>query len=98
MLFVIAMEALNAMFTVTDNMAMFSPLRPATIKFRASLYEDDLVIFVAPVAQDLCLTRTILDLFVGASRLHTNIHKCQFTPIQCTEDQVQLVKDWFPCQ
>jgi hypothetical protein len=40
----------------------------------------------------------IMETFAGAFGLHTNIRKCQFTPIQCSEDQVAVVKHHFPCQ
>lgn len=97
MLFVIAMEALNAMFTVADSLHLFTQLRPSSIQFRASLYADDVVVFVVPVEQDLKLCRTMLDLFAGASGLATNIKKCHFTPIRCAEHHIALVQRWFPC-
>jgi hypothetical protein len=39
-----------------------------------------------------------MDTFVGASGLHTNIHKYQFTLIQCTEEQIDFVQQLLPCQ
>jgi hypothetical protein len=39
-----------------------------------------------------------LDVFAGASGLHTNISKCQFVPIQCSSLQIELVHHFFPCQ
>jgi hypothetical protein len=62
------------------------------------LYADDLVIFVAPAGQDLLLLRAMLDTFVAASGLHTNISKCQLTPIRCTQEQISHVQELFPCQ
>jgi hypothetical protein len=39
----------------------------------------------------------ILDCFTAASSLLTNVDKCQFTPIRCSDDQITLVHDLFPC-
>jgi hypothetical protein len=63
-----------------------------------SLYADDLVIFIMPTEQDLLLLRSILDIFVGASGLHTNLAKCMIMPIPCSNDQINLGKEIFPCQ
>jgi hypothetical protein len=30
--------------------------------------------------------------------LRTNISRCQFMPIQCSEEPVAHVQQWFPCQ
>jgi hypothetical protein len=62
-----------------------------------SLYADDLVIFIMPTEQDLLLLRSILDIFVGASGLHTNLAKCMIMPIPCSNDQINLGKEIFPC-
>jgi hypothetical protein len=51
-----------------------------------SLYADDLVIFIAPTKQDFRLTAVILEIFVSASGLRTNVNKCEITPIQCSPD------------
>jgi hypothetical protein len=40
----------------------------------------------------------MLDIFAAASGLHTNISKCQFTPIRCTQEQIGHVQELFPCQ
>jgi hypothetical protein len=65
---------------------------------RLLLYADDLVIFIVPVEQDLLLLRSILDIFAGASGLHTNLAKCMIMPIQCSSDRINLAKEIFPCQ
>jgi hypothetical protein len=63
-----------------------------------SLYADDFVVFVAPVHQDIHLVHAILEAFAGASGLHTNIHKCQITPICCSAKQIEPIQSIFPCQ
>jgi hypothetical protein len=51
MLFVLVMEVLNALIHEADWRAIFSPL-PERIKHRASVYADDLVIFLSPDGSD----------------------------------------------
>jgi hypothetical protein len=59
---------------------------------------DDLVIFLSSEAKDNRLVRAIHEFFTDASGLHTNLTKCQFTPIRCTEEQISCFLQWFPCQ
>jgi hypothetical protein len=83
------MEALNSLVALANRRGLFTPLRSPNIRHRLSLYADDLVIFVAPADQHLLLLRAMLD---------TNISKCQFTPIRCTQEQIGHVQELFPCQ
>jgi hypothetical protein len=55
LLFVLVMDVLNAMICEADRQGQLSPLFGSRIKFRASIYADDLVIFLAPVAHDFPL-------------------------------------------
>jgi hypothetical protein len=88
------MEALNALFRLADAWGILSSHHAPVIRYRLSLYADDLVIFVIPTEQDQCCVRAVLQAFAEASGLCSNISKSQFTPIQCTEVIIQLV----PCQ
>jgi hypothetical protein len=92
------MEALNALFRAADKLALFSPLGIPSIRYRAFLYADDLVILVCPPHNDIALVCDIMELFAQASDLDTNIAKCQFTQIRCTEEQIEQVQEVFPCQ
>jgi hypothetical protein len=60
LLFVLAMEALNALFRTADNLALLRPLGTPSIKFRAFLYADDLIILLCPLPNDIALVRDIL--------------------------------------
>jgi hypothetical protein len=40
-----------------------------------------MVAFVVPTELDVKSMRTLLEIFVVATSLHTNISMCQFTPI-----------------
>ena len=64
------------MIREADRLRTFAPLPGRSIKHRASLYADDLVVFVTPAAEDLTCLQQILLLFAGASRLIANIDKC----------------------
>jgi hypothetical protein len=66
-----------------DDLVIFPSLHVPSIRHMLSSYANDLVIFTVPDEQDLRLVKVILVVFVGASALHTNVSKCQFTPIQC---------------
>jgi hypothetical protein len=91
LLFILVMEALNGLFRRVDLNGLFSQLHAPSIKFRLSLYADDLVIFLVPEERDISLARAILEFFASVSSLHTNLSKCQFTPIKCIDDQIARV-------
>lgn len=91
MLFVLVMEALNALIRRADELELLTPLGHNAIKSRASLYADDLVVFLHPAQQDLGLMRSILQLFAGAFGLHTNINKCQFSPIHSEDSDIESI-------
>lgn len=69
------------------------PLQPTFVAI-----SDDLVLFLTPTPEDFRCIRAILDLFVGASDLITNLDKCLISPIQCTEEEIALIQQVFPCQ
>jgi hypothetical protein len=96
-MFVLTMDALNALFQLIDNRSLFCSLHVPSIRHRLSLYADDLVIFTVLDEQDLRLVRVILVVFAGPSGLHTNISKCHSTVIQCSTGQIELVQLLFPC-
>jgi hypothetical protein len=97
-LFIIVMELLNALIAKADRRALLTPLPENGIRYRASIYADDLVIFLAPFTQDFCCIRQILEMFAGTSRLATNLDKCAVTLIRCTEEEVAAVRHVFPCR
>jgi hypothetical protein len=97
-LFVIVMEVLNALIAEADRTALLTPLPENGIKYRTSIYADDLDIFLAPSEQDFSCIRRILELFASSFGLATNLDKCTITPIRCTEDDVAAVQQVFPCR
>jgi len=75
MLFIITMEVLNAMIAEAERRLVLSPLPGSIIRYRASLYADDLVVFVLPNRADLAALRgcSIFSLGLqGYSQIMTN--------------------------
>jgi hypothetical protein len=98
MLFLLVMEILSALIHKVDEWALWEPLGARIIQHRASLYADDLILFVYPSHHDMQLTRSLISLFERASGLGSNFAKCQMAPIQCGEDQLALASAELPCQ
>jgi hypothetical protein len=96
MLFVLVMEVVNAMILAMDVCGVFQPLPTTMIRSQASLYANDLVIFLAPVARDLRCLRAILSLFADATGLVTNTEKCSMSLICCSEEEVATTLESFP--
>jgi hypothetical protein len=88
MLFVIVLEVLNSLIVEADRRRIFSRLPGTVIQHRASLYADDLVVFLAPTTRDLRCLCAILDCFAGASGLVTNVDKCLASPIRCSDEDI----------
>jgi hypothetical protein len=97
MLFILMMEVINALLHKSDDWSLFHQLGASQIMHRASLYTDDLIVFLAPVAPDLELARGILKIFEGASSLTCNMSKCQLAPIHCEPSHIELATQFLPC-
>jgi hypothetical protein len=97
LLFILVMEVLTELFRKADEWSLLQKSGPRAIPYRASLYADDMVAFLSPTVQDLQMARCIFNLFDGASGLGCNLSKCQLAPIRCTEEQVRLAIEVFPC-
>ena len=64
---------------------------------RLSLYADDAALFISSNAEDLQLTKDILQIFGEASGLQTNLQKSCVIPIQCGEGIVEEVNNTLQC-
>jgi hypothetical protein len=69
------MEALTALISKGVHLNLFSPIPGCSAIQRLSLYVDDVVLFVRPVALDLLAVHQLLDVFGEASGLHINYSK-----------------------
>ena len=97
MLVAIAMDVLNRLLICMDLRRFLTPLPCRPIRYRASLYVDDIVLFVAPLVADLTALKTALEIFATASGLYTNLDKCVATPIHSSQEQIDLVSETMTC-
>jgi hypothetical protein len=96
-LFLFVMEVLNALLRHAENLQLLAPLPCRGVRFRTSMYADDVVMFISPTARELGLVRGVLQCFGGASGLHTNLGKCSISPIRCTDEHLAIAAQEFPC-
>jgi len=66
LLFIIVTEVLNILIVEADRLHVLTPLPGNAMKHRASVYADDLVIFLRPEPSDFTCILQLLLLFVGA--------------------------------
>jgi hypothetical protein len=88
MLFIIVMDVLNSLFKHAEERGLLHDLAIRNVKSRLSIYADDVVLFVKPV-EDLVCVRMILDCFGEASGLVVNLQKSCVIPISCDAQTVQ---------
>lgn len=62
-----------------------------------SLYADDVVIFLRPNRDDLCVLRDLLQCFGQVSGLKTNLVKSSAIPIQCSDEDIERASDILSC-
>jgi hypothetical protein len=98
MLFILVMDILNLLITRAVEVGLLQPLSSRPFKHRLSLYADDVVFFLRPVASDINTTTTILRLFGTASGLITNMTKSSITPIQCSATDIEGIHELLPCR
>jgi hypothetical protein len=75
LLFLFVMEVLHAMVRKVDDWSLLNPIGVCAIPLRTSLYADDIILFISPVAKDLQAAKVIFDAFHGASGLACNVQK-----------------------
>jgi hypothetical protein len=85
-------------FVLADQQGLLSPLGNAGVTQRASIYADDLILFVAPLHGDLSALRSVLQIFGQASGLFANMDKSVATPIHCTDADIQLIQQALSCR
>jgi hypothetical protein len=97
MLFLVVMEVLHAMIRKSDDWSLFQQIGSRGLPHRASLYADDMTMFVCPTSTDLLHAQNIFSAFKGASSLGCNMAKCQMGPIHCSDERVANAVEAFPC-
>jgi hypothetical protein len=81
MLFIIVMDTLNLLISKAIYIGLFQPLSTRSIQHQLSLYADDVVLFLRPIASDIGIDLWILELFGEASGLKINIYKSDVVTI-----------------
>jgi hypothetical protein len=101
--FLLAMEPLFRMFKKAQDLGLLEKVSKGCERFRVSLYADDDAMFIKPTPHDFQVSVAILNLFVEASGLITNMDKTSFYPIQCQQTSLEflaqnnLYVSSFPC-
>jgi hypothetical protein len=95
MLFILVMDVLNSLFTKSESEGLLRPLH--STGQHLSLYADDVALFIRPEADDLQLTKDLLQIFGEASGLQTNLQKSCVIPIQCDDNIVEVVNQSLQC-
>ena len=83
LLFVLVMDVLAAIFNSAEEKDLFSPLVDFGVKFRLSLFADDVALVLRPVDREIRVALQIFDLFGDASGLRVNYAKSAATLIRC---------------
>jgi hypothetical protein len=94
MLFIIVMDVLSHMVSKAAGMGLLQPLSRQALQHHISLYADDAVLFLRPVAADIQITMDLLQLFGEASRLETNLQKINVIPIRCGDEEIQILQPY----
>jgi hypothetical protein len=82
-LFDLAMEPLHRLLDLASEAGILTKLRGTKCTFRASLYADDVALFINPTMQDVQGLCDILEGFGCATGLITNLAKSSIMPISC---------------
>jgi hypothetical protein len=96
MMFILVMEALNAMVSYAFRVHILQPIVSQKAKHCISFYVND-VLFLQLSHQDISAIISILDIFGHATGLKTNISKSSVTPIQCGE-KLATISALLPCE
>lgn len=90
-LFIIAMEPLNNIMKLAEQSRVISPLGIGNLRFRISLFADDVAFFVKPDSTEIENLKVLLELFGEVSGLRNNIAKIEILPIACANINMQQI-------
>jgi hypothetical protein len=92
------MEVINHSVCWLDGEGLLAQLGVAEDVQRVSLYVDDLVLFVAPIDQDLRVLKSTLQIFCLTSGLFANLDKSVATPMHCSDEDIARVQQFVSCR
>ena len=85
------------MFELATSRGMLAPLARSGMKYRLSMFADDVVFFTMPNEIDLRTCALLLQTFGEASRLKINLAKSATFPIRCPAETMEMVERTFGC-
>jgi hypothetical protein len=97
MLFILVMDVLCYLIKKAADDGLLEPLTENSVHNRISLYADDVVIFLHPVALDLVITMDILRIFGEESGLKVNMAKSSVFPIHCAVGNLDTIHNLLSC-
>jgi hypothetical protein len=97
-LFILAIDPLQRMLDMATQQGLLTPIGADPIKFRTSLYANDAMLFLRPIASDVSNLQRLLHQFGVATRLCTNIQKSEIFPIRCEGIDIPAVLGQFQVQ
>lgn len=97
LLFVPIMDCLARIMDKASSKTVLSPFERRALRFRTSIYADDVVIFSKPMLQDAMAINSILQKFGTATGLHTNMSKTNFYPICCESVDTSALQSTLGC-
>jgi hypothetical protein len=97
MLFIIVMDVLGRMVTTAEEAGLLQPFATRSVQHRVSMYDDDVVLFLRPAAENIATIVDIFHLFGVASGLHNNVKKSNVYPIRCDESDIAVVQGLLSC-
>jgi hypothetical protein len=105
MLFIIVMDPLQQLLDMATQEGLLTPIGFDPIKMRVSLYVDDALLFIRPIASDISNIQHLLNQFGMAIGLFTNIEKSEIFQIRCEGidiqhaiESFQVKQEQFPCK
>ena len=98
MLFIIALEPLQALLALAEQESQLEPIHHSAAKIRVSLYADDAAVFLNPVKEDVKMALQILEVFGQASGLQVNLEKSAVYPIRCENLNMEEFLQPLGCQ
>ena len=97
LLFILVMDVLSSLIQMAARSNLLQPLAGQQHWPQISLYADDVVIFLRPNHDDLCVVRDLLQCFGQVSGLKTNLVKSSAIPIQCSDEDIERASDILSC-
>jgi hypothetical protein len=98
MLFIFAMDSLQRLLDIATQQGLLTPIGAGPIKMRTSMYANDAMLFLRPIATDVTNLQQLLQHFGATTGLCANIQKSLVFLIQCENINIPDVLGQFLVQ